>query len=900
MLGLNLEARPALAALALLDDKVPNEEAVALSPTVGWLMLIAALAVIALFILQSEAWRRWWLTAEDPRSIGLYRILFGFFVICNMNDFWEYFEFLFTDEGIFPADVVRQVFASHQFEGFGDGMLEDEPWGFFDFHAFMQYLEGPKFSLLHFWDTPSFFWAHLWVFQLCALAFMFGFWTRTMGVLTFFLMNSIFFRNHLFWEGTELVYRVFLVYLILAKCGHAYSIDNWLRCRKLRKKGLLSERDGPGGGAGIAPCDEHPKGLEAVYRLIPAWPRRLIMLQLCTVYAATGILKNGSVWAKGDAVYYAWNMDHFYRFYPQQISAIFGTNLLRVATWTTHWGEAFFSVVLIGVLVRWAHHERIPATRGLRAIAVRLCFATIVAITGALIWVTWDVHFAPPVLKQAFVGGWVVLWLVLWGLWEKMARKPFVLHGIRFRKRVFKTFREPITIDHVWVAKWILGRRIWITWHFLVMGGIFTLMNIGQFQTGMLTQAIAFFTGLEVASFLRGVGRRLGRWRVPGIPKDVIEGKPPLPSEDPTLPRHNRDAVRLPQWALFAGLGIFLIGVLVRVKVQPEWDWRWIWTLGFVFLGGVAFQRWRTARGKTLPSTDDSTQTPRPPWGYGPFGRFLAGTLIAWQIVAVATWLLPDKDSLSTWRPEARKVFTKWLTVTQTDQGWGMFAPNPPRSNVFLKVLVTDEKGEVWDMRTDVYAPERKPIPWIWNDRMRKMNRRIIGGESGNTQWYRKWYARYHCRLWQMEHDGAFPKKVDLVKVWYKIPSPEEVRQKGYYNPEELYERTKAEKIEYTEHCKRSIMGQLPNEVRERYRPPYREGAHVRLGRFIAGSLEDAEARDLPPLPDNVDYRPWLKHKKRKWENKMARQRGEKPQEQDKKRTTAAADKAADKAAKND
>jgi hypothetical protein len=166
-------------------------------------------------------------------------------------------------------------------------------------------------------------------------------------------------------------------------------------------------------------------------------------------------------------------------------------------------------------------------------------------------------------------------------------------------------------------------------------------------------------------------------------------------------------------------------------------------------------------------------------------------------------------------------------------------------------------------MRTDVYAAERKPIPWIWNDRMRKMNRRIIGGESGNTQWYRKWHARYYCRKWQMDHEGEFPKKVELVKVWYKMPSPEEVATRGWYDPEDLYERTKAEKIEYTEHCKRAVMGQLPDWVRERH--------------------------GLPPLPEDVEYRPWLKHKKRKWDRKMEKLYGETGGET--KRTTAQANR---------
>ena len=107
--------------LAFFDDTEPNEEALALGPTTGWLMLLGALAVVALFVLNHQRWRRWWLQLEDPRAIGLYRIVCGFFVICNMNDFWEYFTFLFTDEGIFTADVARHVHARSQFAGFGDG-----------------------------------------------------------------------------------------------------------------------------------------------------------------------------------------------------------------------------------------------------------------------------------------------------------------------------------------------------------------------------------------------------------------------------------------------------------------------------------------------------------------------------------------------------------------------------------------------------------------------------------------------------------------------------------------------------------------------------------------------------------------------------------------------------------
>ena len=301
MLGFSTSAAFAFAALAA-DDRIPNEEAIALAPTVGWLLLTCAVFVFMMFALQQERWRRFWFTVEDPRPVALFRIVFAFLCICNINDLFEYFEFLFTDEGIFLSDATRQLVAAGQFKGFGEGM-GDDPYGFFDASAWLEFLKGQKYSLLYFFDTPRAMWIQMLAFYAVTTAFMLGWKSRITGFLSFMLMNSFFLRNHLFWEGTELVYRVFFFYLLLARSGHAYSIDNWLRCRKLRKQGRLSERDGPGNGAGLAPTPDKPHGLAAVYRLIPAWPRWLMVLNLACLYCYTGTVKNGAVWAKGDALY---------------------------------------------------------------------------------------------------------------------------------------------------------------------------------------------------------------------------------------------------------------------------------------------------------------------------------------------------------------------------------------------------------------------------------------------------------------------------------------------------------------------------------------------------------------------------------------------------------------------
>ncbi len=824
-----------LSTLLAVSDRIPNQDAIALSPTVGWWMLLVALAIVLVFASYADLWRRWWMTKEDPRGIAVFRIVFGFFVLSNINGMWEYFEFLYSGEGIFPTAVAREVFAREQFAGFGDGTA-DEPWGFFDAAAWWQFLKGPKYSLLFFWDSPAFFWAHLAAFEIAGLCLILGFRTRIAAFATWFLMNSILWRNALAWEGTELVYRTFLVYLVFARSGHAYSIDNWLRCRKLRKQGLLSDRDGPGGGAGVAPSEAHPQGLEAIYRLIPSWPRKLIMLQLATIYVTTGMLKTGGVWMAGDSLYYAMNLDHFYRLPPQLLASYAGTTVLRAMTWAVKIGQTMFPLVIVGLVIRFALREKLAPLSPARRWLARGAFATLVTASAGVAYTVWPVHYTGGIGAGTFVGAWVGLWGALWLLWRKLEHRPIVV------ARLFgRTLGKPVIIDRAWVARWFLGRRVWLVWHIAFHAHIFTLMSVGQFQTGMLSATFAFIEGREIASLLRDVGHRLGRWRVPFIPASVVRGEPVLPAEDPRLPSLQRNATSLPLWAVLTGIAGVLGGVLVRVAFAPKWDFRWIWVATVVFLAGVLWARARAHRDALAPVPGPSAARTPAPWSYGVAGRFVLGVMIAWHLTAVATWLMPEKDSLQAFRGPARNVFATWLTRTTTDQGWGMFAPNPPRANVFMKVLVTDADGEVWDMRSDVYADERKPIPWVWNDRMRKMNRRIIGGESGGGDWYRKWYARWQCRQWELDHGGVPAKKVELVKLSYRIPSPEQVAKHGYYIPEELLARTGTESVEYTEHCGSAVIGQLPNAIRER------EG--------------------LPPRPAS-EIHPWVKHRRAAWERK--------------------------------
>ncbi|MGB1276814.1 MAG: hypothetical protein ACPG77_13795, partial [Nannocystaceae bacterium] len=266
----------------------------------------------------------------------------------------------------------------------------------------------------------------------------------------------------------------------------------------------------------------------------------------------------------------------------------------------------------------------------------------------------------------------------------------------------------------------------------------------------------------------------------------------------------------------------FGIGLLILASMLPTTH-RWLQRIGLTF---------RPPDGTPDPDhplVDAHSGRTRDPWAYGPFGRLFVGGLIVWHIIGVATWLMPDKDSLSAFRVPARDNWRRYLITTQTDQSWGMFAPNPPRHNVFMQAMVTDHNDEVWDLRTDVYAPERHPIPWYWNDRMRKMNRRIIGGESGKGDWYQKWYSRYLCREWSLAHRGTPPKKIELFKISYRMPTPEQVATMGWYRPAELMRLRGRRVRKHVETCKSGVNAQLPNFIRERYGLPLVDEKSVKL-----------------------------------------------------------------------
>lgn len=950
--------------LLALADEIPNYEAIALSPGVGWILFAAVVCLALFFTAHRDSWRALWLRVDDPRAMGAMRIAFGLCALCNINGLWELFNYLFMDEGLFSTDLAQHYRARSQFAGFGDGTAETEPWGFFGFPAFLEWLKGPNYSLLLFNSTPTFFWTYLAVFELAMVLFIVGYKTKWTKWIAWFLFMGIIQRNTLFWEATENVYRVFFFYLCLSRCGEAWSVDNWLRCRRLRKQGRLSEPGGPGDGAGalVETAGETPRLLEPIYRAIPGWPRLLVILNIAVLYCATGTLKNGPRWTRGDAFYYAFNLDHFYRLPPQQLSALLGTTLFRVNTWVVHWWESLFPLVVLGLILRWHRREKVARLEGWRLWLARVGLGGFVTGFYLLILYSYPVHYRAPeqgfrVFGQSFAQAEaipIIQWIV--GVSLPIVATLVVLgyRWLRDRQDTPRDQRGRLSgFDLDWVCRWVLGRRMWLMLGLIFHGHLILTMNIGWFSPGVLACYFVFLNGGELGFLATKIGQAAHRTIKLPVPAHIRAGKA-VPPADATLPRWSepsgrsswrdrhrvrRDAYAQPWAILFTGLGLAMLAVLRRVQsdedmwlalgklsskvntdlspglleqpeiINPNWFVAMIIVMALVVMTqrmrGVAFNPWfgpvivlsawlgselaerepsfsmvwvvfaiaglsfvachpfaskRAPTPAPLPEHDPETGQINRPWAYGPIGRTLVVLLTVYQIAGVAVEMFPKKYSWSTFRRDAGDAFSVWMQTTQSTQGWGMFAPNPPTKNVFLQVKVIDQKGDVYDLNTDVYAcfmpgatqeicDAVYPLPWIWYSRQGKINRRIAGSEGGSGSWYQRWHARWVCRQWELDH-GELPHRVELYKVTYPIPSPEEVAGNPY-DPKTQYNRFGAYNKIHTTTCESSTSGRMNNEVRVRH--------------------------GLPKIPEE-DIRTWNKRRCRKWETKLiekARDRGE-------------------------
>ena len=188
-----------------------------------------------------------------------------------------------------------------------------------------------------------------------------------------------------------------------------------------------------------APGQDGEPGLEAIYRRIPSWPRILLILQSAALYCYTGVVKNGGVWWKGDAFYYAFNLDHFHRVPPQVLSSYAGTTLFRVNSHVAHaWESLFPHGWSLGMVVRFVLRDNVPQAESPPRRQLCNGFAWIALGLGALAicWVAYPGALHPAQARRLCVGRhhphahgslrgiWLSGMLGVWFGWRRLRDRP--------------------------------------------------------------------------------------------------------------------------------------------------------------------------------------------------------------------------------------------------------------------------------------------------------------------------------------------------------------------------------------------------------------------------------------------------------------------------------------------
>ena len=185
---------------------------------------------------------------------------------------------------------------------------------------------------------------------------------------------------------------------------------------------------------------------------------------------------------------------------------------------------------------------------------------------------------------------------------------------------------------------------------------------------------------------------------------------------------------------------------------------------------------------------------------------------IAYHVAVILVANLPSTGLVRAlhWFFTHQLQMTSYLQATGSHQDWGLFAPDPGRTNVFLQVIVEDQEGRLLDLGHDIHG--RRRYPYLFYDRMGKINRRLVQEES-----YREVYAGWVCRDWEATHGGAPARAVRLQEIGTRIPPPEHVYDLMGYDPQTL-PIIQGRGAVFA--CAEIPHGQLPNSLRARFGLP--------------------------------------------------------------------------------
>ena len=204
-----------------------------------------------------SAWHRFWFEPLDPLMLGVIRLLTGWMLLYNLLVWSLQLETFFGRNGLQPLEAVKRVHESR-----------------FVFSFWL-------------WIDDRYLWPVHIACVFVAAMFCIGAATRVTSILAFLITISYSQRVPVANFGFDQILGMMCLYLALAPCGAAMSVDGLIRKWRRRRNGLAMD---------VAPVRYASARMAS----------RLIQLHLCAIYFWSGFSKlKGPTWWTGEAM---WNV----------------------------------------------------------------------------------------------------------------------------------------------------------------------------------------------------------------------------------------------------------------------------------------------------------------------------------------------------------------------------------------------------------------------------------------------------------------------------------------------------------------------------------------------------------------------------------------------------------------
>jgi len=250
-----------------------------------------------------ESWKEsfrqleeYWFGYGSPVTIGVMRILIGITVFFNLLITFAGFDDWYTEHGFVPVWAARTYLPP-----------VDRTYNFFGIQGVAPF-DIPRLDLIG-GVTDTRVALAFWIITLLACITMtFGFFSRTSAIVLALCIISIHHRNAMILHGGDTLQRIAVMYMALAPCGKACSLDRLI--------GLYRGKIAPGSVR------------------VSLWPQRLITFNLALVYFTTVWHKwGGDKWRDGTATWFPARLNEFKRFWiPDFVNQL---PMVKLTTWGT-------------------------------------------------------------------------------------------------------------------------------------------------------------------------------------------------------------------------------------------------------------------------------------------------------------------------------------------------------------------------------------------------------------------------------------------------------------------------------------------------------------------------------------------------------------------------------------